>query len=182
MRDDVDLRQGFYCARPQRDIESGPPGSLPVLRDITRLSDQQVLDYESAFQLALQDYQAAFATMLVEMRCGADLSAAAAPILAMKRAVHLYVLDTDGRQVGRNVHGANRRVYGQTPHKPLLNGEGAKWTHRPYFRRARLRRHEMQITRPYLSLTGAFMCVTLSQSTDIAGREHVVCCDLEYPL
>ena len=182
VRADVDLMQGFYFARPQRDIDSDEPERLPQLRDISRLSEQKVHDYESAFHLALQEYQAAFSTMLVEMRCGTDLPTAAIPILTMERAVHLYVLDTDGLQVGGNVHGANRQIHARSPHKPLINGEGAKWAHRPYFRRARLHRHELQVTRPYLSLTGAFMCVTLSQSTDVGGREYVVCCDLEYPL
>jgi len=178
---DVDLMQGYYFARPRRDIETDVPPELPF-RNITRISERQVLDHESAFQFALQDYQAAFATMLARLLKGLELAEAAAPMLVLERAVRLYVLDAGGRQVGGNVDGANSRIRSRSPHKPLLNSEGANWAHRPYFRRARLNRAEMQITRPYLSLTGAFMCVTLSQAAEFGGREFVVCCDLEYPL
>ena len=96
--------------------------------------------------------------------------------------VRLYCLDDAGRQRGASIDGANRHVLNRMPHRPLLDSDGANWAHRPYFRRARTDPGHLQVTRPYLSLTGSYMCVTLSQVTRIGRSDSILCCDLEYPL
>ncbi|MCG8634165.1 MAG: hypothetical protein MI863_10080 [Desulfobacterales bacterium] len=46
-------------------------------------------------------------------------------------------------------------------------------------KRAILHPEQLQITRPYLSITGAHMCVTLSMKLSCPSGESVLCCDLK---
>jgi hypothetical protein len=65
---------------------------------------------------------------------------------------------------------------------PLVRAGDARWSRRPYFRRATEAVGEIQVTRPYLSLYGARLCVTVSVAFWIDGRLRVVCGDLDWGL
>ena len=56
----------------------------------------------------------------------------------------------------------------------------ARWARRPYFRRALDEPGVVQMTRPYLSLHGPRMCVTLSVAVPVAGRLQVLCVDIDW--
>jgi len=49
-----------------------------------------------------------------------------------------------------------------------------------YFRRAIQAPDQVQISRPYLSITGANMCVTLSIMLDSGTDPRVFCLDLDW--
>src|SRR5437762_14323296 len=59
--------------------------------------------------------------------------------------------------------------------------EGTDWQARPYFRRAIETPGNVQITRPYLSVTGPKLCVTLSFACEASdGSQQVLCVDLDF--
>ena len=49
---------------------------------------------------------------------------------------------------------------------------GTNWQNKPYFRRAMAAPGAIQVTRPYLSVTGPKLCVTLSLACEVEGA-HV---------
>lgn len=181
VRADVDLMQGYYFARPSTELASTRLEHLPA-DGLPQAYDQQVQDHESALQQALDAYTRAFMQLRAAVARGVSLENAASDLLSLPRMVRLYCLDDAGRQRGASIDGANRHVLNRMPHRPLLDSDGANWAHRPYFRRARTDPGHLQVTRPYLSLTGSYMCVTLSQVTRIGRSDSILCCDLEYPL
>ena len=63
---------------------------------------------------------------------------------------------------------------------PLLDAKDAVWSRRPYFRRAISHPGEVQVSRPYLSITGANMCVTLSIMVNTSQGAQVLCGDLDW--
>jgi hypothetical protein len=57
---------------------------------------------------------------------------------------------------------------------------GTNWQNKPYFRRAMDAPGAVQITRPYLSVTGPKLCVTLSLACEVEGTLYVLCADLDF--
>src|SRR5581483_6826742 len=64
--------------------------------------------------------------------------------------------------------------------EPLANAEGANWSRRYYFRRALEHPGRVQVTRPYLSITGVNQCVTVSIATLHSGELRVLCADIAW--
>jgi len=59
--------------------------------------------------------------------------------------------------------------------------EGTDWQTKPYFRRAIEAPGKVQITRPYLSVIGPKLCVTLSFAFEASdGSQQVLCLDLDF--
>ena len=57
---------------------------------------------------------------------------------------------------------------------------GTNWQNKPYFRRAMAAPGSIQVTRPYLSVTGPRLCVTLSLACEVEGAMYVLCADLDF--
>jgi hypothetical protein len=57
---------------------------------------------------------------------------------------------------------------------------GTNWQNKPYFRRAIGAPGVVQVTRPYLSVTGPKLCVTLSLACEVEGALYVLCADLDF--
>jgi hypothetical protein len=52
---------------------------------------------------------------------------------------------------------------------------GTNWQAKPYFRRG-----QVQVCRPYLSVTGPRLCLTISLGCIVEGALVVVCVDIDY--
>lgn len=67
-------------------------------------------------------------------------------------------------------------------YEPLNDCTGATWARRPYFRRAMQTIGKVQVTRPYRTIHGNRICVTVSMAfrRKVDGREQVqvLCGDL----
>ena len=63
---------------------------------------------------------------------------------------------------------------------PLERAGDARWARRPYFRRAMDQVGELQVTRPYLSLFGARLCITVSLAFWHQGELQVLCGDVDW--
>ena len=64
--------------------------------------------------------------------------------------------------------------------EPMRPTAGTNWQNKPYFRRAVASPGAIQVTRPYLSVTGPKLCVTLSIAYTARGTLEVVCADLDF--
>jgi hypothetical protein len=82
-------------------------------------------------------------------------------------------------QVGQNVFHKTPevRVSVCDPFAPLQNVKGARWSRRPYFRRAVAAPGELQVTRPYPTMHSRAMSTTLSVCFTLGGMKRVLCGD-----
>jgi len=62
--------------------------------------------------------------------------------------------------------------------KPLESTSSADWFRQEYLRQALAQPDNLHVTTPYLCVTGAYMCVTLSQGYYQNNELRVLCCDI----
>lgn len=186
---DVDLVQGFAFAHPQADLlpEAGVSSTLEGIWDlfserqaqVRRDHDERLAPFRTALALALQPLQQ-----------GLPLAVACQAFLQLSGTQVCYLLDEDGRELGfkavSTAGGGGGRpappADGVTDPRfvPLVRAGDARWSRRPYFRRAAESVGEIQVTRPYLSLYGARLCVTVSVAFWQDRRLRVLCGDLDW--
>lgn len=185
LESDVDLVQGYYFARPQ-----------PELAPRTRHEGIAALHVELARFRALQrtqqrnlmaPFQNAIGYAGVLLSAGRPLDEAARSFLALPGALVCFVLDDAGFQVGPNLWVEERRAAQGPGFSPLGQADGACWARRPYFKRALQAPGRVQVTRPYRTLGGKGMTVTVSYAFQQALRPgettpswHVVCGDVSW--
>lgn len=175
----ADFAQGYHFARP-----APATAQLPVA---TALFD--TLAYRSRTDSAvraagrtalLRPYISALEQCAVRYADGADFATAAATLLTQAEVIRTYRLDHNGIQIGSNLSPGGSAPTTDPRFSPLLDTAGCDWSGRPYFRRAINAPHRVQTSRPYLSITGADLTITLSVAILREGQWQVVCCDLRY--
>jgi hypothetical protein len=101
-------------------------------------------------------------------------------LLALPCTQRCYLIAADGSQRGDNIeseHNASARDPRLEPMRPTA---GTNWQNKPYFGRAMAVPGSIQVTRPYLSVTGPKLCVTLSLACEVDGALYVLCADLDF--
>jgi EAL domain-containing protein (putative c-di-GMP-specific phosphodiesterase class I) len=176
----ADLVQGKYFA--------GPAAALPpegCAREVfTRLFAgfrAEIADTQAQRRALLQPYFAAIAGAARALGSGIELAAAAADLLVLPCTQRCYRISGDGQQLGGNLD-AERNASARDPRlDPMRPTAGTNWQNKPYFRRAVGAPGSIQVTRPYLSVTGPKLCVTLSIAYTARGSAlEVVCADLDF--
>lgn len=176
----IDLVQGFHFARPgERARVDGDVGA--VFSALCRRFRSQAENEENALAMELAEYREGFARLAADVARGRPLSAVAGAMLARPRAERCYLLDAEGRQIGATVQGPHAPDARGGKFSPLSSASGAVWFRRPYFLRAMAHPGEIQTSRPYLSIAGGNLCLTLSVTlSGSAGERQVLCCDLAW--
>lgn len=175
---DADLVQGYYFARPS----AAPQNAALDLLALAALGQnfRSISTREAARQRDdLDGYLDAFLDAAIALRRAVRCEDACAKLMALPRVERCYLLDANGVQIGTNLVPTERMIHADPRFQPLADTRSATWFRRPYFRRAMENPGDLQITRPYLSLTGARMCMTLSMALSEAAYSYVLCCDLE---
>ncbi|MGB7757426.1 MAG: EAL domain-containing protein [Salinisphaera sp.] len=175
---DIDFVQGFYFARPSRDIDHVEIDGLPVLGEITRHFETTTTIEERIEADRIAPYANAFRDAIERIGDGESPHTAARTLMSMPRAARFYILNERGEEI-MHVDGRSLRTRRIFHAGPITDTSGGTWYRRQYFRAAMAEPHRLQTSRPYLSSTGAYMCVTLSVAR---GRppEQVVCCDIDW--
>ena len=182
MEADADMVQGWYFGRPQPQLV--PNGHTPDT--IARLypglgtrREQRRLQHRTH----LAPYQNAIGNAGVLMSAGVSLEDAARDFLGLPGAELGYLLDGGGHQIGTHLAACVDGAPARPAFEPLAQAEGACWARRPYFRRAVEAIGKVQTTRPYRTLHGKHLCVTVSyafhhRAPDGTRSLRVVCGDL----
>jgi EAL domain-containing protein (putative c-di-GMP-specific phosphodiesterase class I) len=175
----VDFVQGFYFARP------GTPSRLETRQNrhfhlLNRLYKEQFDQVTRQREQDLAHYKQHFAQAVAFYTAGIDLNIACQQLLSLPRVQRCYVLDHMGSQLGDNLYPPNRQASHDNRFQPLADTRGANWNRKPYFRNAIIHPGKVKVTRPYLSISGVEMCITLSISIEVEGELRVICCDLSY--
>ena len=176
---DVDLVQGYYFGRPAAPGETNPDSPCLLSNLCDRLKDTAVTQVE-AQQAGTAMYVDIFRRCAGALQAGMPIEPACAALVAEPGVERCYLLDAEGAQIGANLVAASRAARADARFAPLESAVGARWFRRPYFRRALGQPGQVMLSRPYLSLTGVRMCVTLSVAIEAGGERHVLCCDLSW--
>jgi len=174
---DVDFVQGYYFGRPATNLD-------PQQANECRLTDLcGRFKHEAEKEATAWDRRTAPAMVSLlrsakELEMGIPLGIACSGLFTEKQFERCYLLDAEGAQIGKNLVPSALAARADPRFAPLEDSSGARWFRRPHFRRAIARPGRVRISRPYLSLTGAHMCVTLSVAFHTQGETRVLCCDL----
>ncbi len=180
---DVDLVQGFAFGHPAPQLVSAS-GTSGEIEDVWSLLDQRLGHGRAAHAQRLTPFTVALKKALPGLRQGQGLRQACAALLALPGVQLCYLLDEQGVDCCTPVEPPRPSTSppGTTDKRfePLERAGSARWARRPYFRRAVAELGQVQVTRPYLSLHGARMCVTLSLAFWSQARMQVICADLDW--
>ena len=87
-----------------------------------------------------------------------------------------------GRQVGRNVRPAHSAGPEESQYRALSINRHARWSSRPYFRRAVNNLGRVQVTRPCMSISSGVLSVTVTVACrDWNDELRLLCGDLHWP-
>lgn len=177
---DVDLVQGFAFGRPDPDVPRGHSVSQAI-EQVWKCYDERHGSSRVQHAQRLAPFAAALKKALPGLRQGQGLRMAASALLALPEVQLCYLLDDQGCEMGPPV--GPSRPYAPSADRrfePLERAGHARWARRPYFRRAVAELGQVQMTRPYLSMHGARMCVTVSLAFWCQARMQVLCADLDW--
>ncbi len=176
-----DLVQGYLLGQPAGDPRnSNGCGAIPAL----------CVRYKNSVQAEMQRQRQRLAGPLHDFRQAArllesdiDMARACVRMLGRTEVRRCYLLDADGRQIGANLLPTAQALSLDPRLTPFLDGTDAVWTRRDYFRGAMERPGEIYVSRPYLSMTDARMCITLSIALPDENRAGpvVLACDIDCP-
>ena len=180
MDSDIDFGQGWFFARPAADALRDSTPVAPTLDALWGRYENHIRTQEELHHVRIAPYLNAIGYAGVLLGSGITLHSAAKDFLDQPGAECFYLLDAEGRQVGTNISAREQRGKGAL--RELGQMPGARWSRRPYFRRALQHPGKPQVTRPYVSLSSGNTCVTVSAHVRISGHEYVICGDVDWEL
>ena len=177
MNSGADFVQGYYFARPSDRIADASRGACAVLDLCEKF--RHVAEQESEqYQKQLYPYIRTFEELVSQFRASGDMRLASKDFLDLPKGERCFVLNGEGRQLGRSFLSTAAQYMEDPRVKPLEDASDAIWLRRHYFRRAMSKPGEIQTSRPYLSIASGKMCVTLSIAIDVEGERQVLCGDI----
>lgn len=174
---DADFVQGYHFGRPSPVLRRRHETSVEMAAVWDRSGKRSQCEGES-YARRVEPYGRALMEGKRLLEGNATMEAACAAFLALVDADLCYLLDTNGMQVGpRLFRMPQEAANDHDPFAPLRDVRGARWSRRPYFRRALASPGQLQLTRPYPTMHSRQMNVTLSVCCRVGGRRLVLCGD-----
>jgi EAL domain-containing protein (putative c-di-GMP-specific phosphodiesterase class I) len=176
-----DMVQGDYIARPG----VSPEGDDQITPRIdARWDELMVRDLlrRKITRRQLELARQSFVQSAILLMQNTPFDEAARPMLSMPNVLRCFLLDSEGRQIGRNLNTRQTTTHALHPQfAPLADTTGAIWSRRPYFQHAIDQPGVLYMSEPYLSMTDTRNCVTLSMAIEIDESLHVLCTDMLAP-
>ena len=173
----VDFVQGFYFHRPTTELDSAAHSAtdFDALLDEYKQDKQQQSD---PTQTITSFFSHRFERVISSLQAGSGFEQACETLVNHHTVSRCYLIGDDGVQVHDSLLSPESAHRLDPRFRPLENTVQADWYRQHYLRRALRYPGELQITRPYLSATGAHMCITLSRAFVHGDRTLVLCCDI----
>lgn len=177
VRSGVDMVQGYYFAEPS--LTAQPTSPIPeLMRHVQSKFIEATRDVAVELGNSMKPHVELFQQAANQMRHGESFASATAEFLAAPLVSRCYLLDQDGMQQGESIVAPSLRPASKR-FEVLMNGAGADWSTRSYYRKAVQNPEQIQITKPYLSITDADTCVTLSIAISFGSGVKVLCGDMQ---
>lgn len=176
LQSDIDFVQGFYFARPDSRLPT--EAFHPTISNLFNILRQQDQINSEVRQFQLARHTNRFYDASIRIRSGDAPESALQSLLALPDVFRCYLLDGQGRQVGQNVT-ADTMIATEDPRfAPLQDARNAIWARRHYYQEALAEPGRTRISKPYLSITGGNLCVTLSIAISTPEGLRVLCSDI----
>lgn len=173
----VDFVQGYYFCHPRVELER-------IQRDVPNF-ETLLSDYKNRNRIRLDPTQqlaefftSHFQRAIQRLQEDRHLKDACAEIMAHHTVSRCYLIDQRGVQIDDTQVSATGASQLDPRYRPLENTSSADWYRQHYLKQALAQPNRMQVTSPYLSITGVYMCVTLSLGFRFRGELRVLCCDI----
>lgn len=173
----VDFVQGFYFRRPSILLEeiSTRAGDLDVL--LNEYKSQSLVTRDPTHQL-IRYFSEDFREAVSKLNKGVEMQQACLRLLEHPAVSRCYLVDDKGVQIEDTLVSEAMAGSLDPRFRPLESTTSADWYRQQYLRQAIAQPEFLQVTTPYLCITGAYMCVTLSLGYYYQGELRVLCCDL----
>jgi EAL domain-containing protein (putative c-di-GMP-specific phosphodiesterase class I) len=175
----ADLLQGNYFAMPALRPPAERASDELFIRLFSEFREESA-EFRNRRRIRLQPYIAALSDAVFALSAGADRASAVRALLELDCTERCYLVAADGSQIGASAESERSAASRDRRLTPIRPGTGTNWQTKPFFRRAIEAPGKVQITRPYLSVTGPRLCVTLSYALTLNGSHHVLCVDLDF--
>ena len=177
----IDFVQGFFFARPAPNLEDRTNCS-PFIGGLCHRYSESIKISAERNRLMLKPYLLRFHECANLLSLESDPGAAAVRLFALPLVVRCYLLDMEGRQLGDNIQSPQHEMRSDPRFRPIADPNNANWSRRHYYQRALSHPGEAQISRPYLSITDAKMCITISIALldDKGAPNRVFCADISW--
>ncbi len=173
----VDFVQGFYFSRPSIELQE--------MTTVGTNLEQLLTDYKSRSRVQLDPTQqitdffsSYFQSAVNKLRFGNNLEQSCVELLGHHSVSRCYLIDASGVQVEKTLISRSIANTLDPRFRPLENTVSADWYRQQYLKQALAQPDHIHVTRPYLSIAGAHMCVTLSLAYYQQGALRVLCCDV----
>lgn len=174
----TDMVQGFYFAKP----------SAQISHQCFRSTIQNILTFQQQASAKPSDdrsydstkFQALFRQAVRKFRQLKQLEDFAQVIFQNERVVRCFILSEMGYQIGQSIHSGYYSERLDRRFMPLITTDNANWSHKHYHFLAVQNPYVIQMSRPYLSIIEASLCITVSLAIEIDQQIYVVCCDLDW--
>jgi EAL domain-containing protein (putative c-di-GMP-specific phosphodiesterase class I) len=178
MEADVDLYQGYLFGRPGSLLQKTMPGETTPAT-----MGRAVRTRLDGHQKARDDFMRAIRTQFdhaaQRLGGGTNIDDAITTLISLPSVVRCWAIDGLGGQNMPNITTHRAPEQSDPRFRPMANQRGAAWHLRHYYRRAVGAPGEVQVTRPYFSLTGSHIVVTLSVAVHSPNGLVVFCCDVD---
>ncbi len=176
----VDLVQGYYFGHPQAALVD-QADQHNALSQLCGKHNEFSAAIRTRYRETVDQCLVEFKTVLQTIKTrSVQHEQSCDKLLAQPNVMRIYFLDEGGYQIGENITHKQMPEYTDPRYRPLAEAADANWSRRYYFRQAMLNPGEIQITRPYRSLTSKSQCITLSALIDTPNGKLVACLDLDW--
>ncbi|MCO5124272.1 MAG: EAL domain-containing protein [Rhizobacter sp.] len=173
----ADLVQGELFGSPQPTLAA--PGDTPsALHLLWEHYEARRADAQRRYHERIRPYINAIGYASALLADGKPFAEAVAGFLQLPLAEVCYLLGRDAMQIGDNVWASELHYRERPAFAPMRDTRDAHWARRPYYRRAMEAFGRVQVTRPYRTLHGAHLCVTISVALRTSEGLRVVCGDV----
>jgi EAL domain-containing protein (putative c-di-GMP-specific phosphodiesterase class I) len=175
-----DLIQGYFVAHPAER----PDGDDIITPKLDERWDELMAHALLKRKLTRRQIELArqcFVQSAISLMQGTPFDLAAKPMLSLPDVIRCFLLNSEGRQIGRNLNNRQAGSAADPRYAPLSDTTGAVWSRRSYFQHAVDQPGVLYMSEPYLSMTDPRSCVTMSMAIEIDECMHVLCADLLLP-
>lgn len=173
----VDFVQGFYFRKPSTLLADIPTQADDFDHLLSEYKSQSQVRRDPTQQLT-QFFTGYFQATIEKLNQGMAMPQACAQLLGHPTVSRCYLVDNKGVQIDDTLVSDAMANSLDPRFRPLESTTSADWYRQQYLRQAIAQPERLQVTTPYLCITGAYMCVTLSLGYYYRGELRVLCCDI----
>lgn len=173
----VDFVQGFYFRKPSILLEEISTRAATIDLLLSEYKSQSLVTSDPTHQL-IHYFSDDFREAIARLNNGVGMQQACLQLLEHPAVSRCYLVDDKGVQIDDTLVSETMARSLDPRFRPLESTTSADWYRQQYLRQALAQPENLQATTPYLCITGAYMCVTLSLGYYYRGELRVLCCDL----